>query len=386
MWKFARDRNLKNGLISGLATGLSQIAKMTALALYPIFFICLFLYDLPVLISAYRNRAFETLKRYIWQYILYAGALLLISLFIINIGYVFDHTLTPFGDYAFRSRLFQIIQDHFVVLKNIPVPVPYPYLQGLDLLLQTDPKSMLHGSIYLLGQIHGDDSGFKGYYFFASLLKMPIATQLILLAAALVYISDREQWKHFLSDEVFLILPVVFYTIYFNFFLDSQIGIRYYLIVFPLLYVFSGSFFKEWSQFSRKKRAAIFALAIYMIVSVLSYYPYYLSYFNEIVWDRRYAYKYLADSNLDWAQGQYYLNAYLEVHPTAKYMPSRPRSGLIIVPANFLVGIQPKNDTELYKWLRENFQPTQTIAYEYLVFNISPHELKQFCATTTYCH
>ena len=51
MWKFARDRNLKNGLISGLATGLSQIAKMTALALYPIFFICLLLYDLPVLIK-----------------------------------------------------------------------------------------------------------------------------------------------------------------------------------------------------------------------------------------------------------------------------------------------------------------------------------------------
>ena len=283
-------------------------------------------------------------------------------------------------------ELFQITQDHFVILKNIPVPVPYPYLQGLDLLLQTDPKSMLHGSIYLLGQIHSDDSGFKGYYFFASLLKMPIATQLILLAASLVYISDRERWKSFLSDEVFLILPVVFYTIYFNFFLDFQIGIRYYLIVFPLLYVFSGSFFKEWNQFSKKKRVAIFALAIYMIVSVLSYYPYYLSYFNEIVWDRRYAYKYLANSNLDWAQGQYYLNAYLEAHPTAKYMPSWPRSGLIIVPANFLVGVQPKNDPELYKWLRENFQPTQTIAYEYLVFNISPHELKQFCMTTAYCH
>ena len=63
----------------------------------------------------------------------------------------------------------------------------------------------------------------------------------------------------------------------------------------------------HWQEFSRNRKIAIFVLAAYLVVSVLSYYPYYLSYFNEIVWDRRDAYKYLADSNLDWGQGEYYL-------------------------------------------------------------------------------
>jgi hypothetical protein len=284
------------------------------------------------------------------------------------------------------SRLFQTIQSRFVVLKSVPVPVPYPYLQGLDSLIQTDTTGMRYGNIYLLGQLHLDGSGFKGYYFIASLLKTPIATQLILLASFLVYFSKKGFVKRFLSSEGFLILPVVFYTIYFNFFLNAQVGIRYYLIVFPLLYVFAGGVFTRWQEFSRNQKITILALAIYLIVSVLSYYPYYLSYFNEIVWDRRFAYKYLSDSNIEWGQGENYLHDYMAAHPGAIYMPSRPRSGLIVVRADFLVGVSPKSHPDLYKWLRENFQPTGTIAYEYLVFDISPHELKQFCSTTNYCH
>ena len=138
-------------------------------------------------------------------------------------------------------------------------------------------------------------------------------------------------------------------------------------------------------MFSGKQKVAFLALTIYLFLSVLSYYPFYLSYFNELVWDRKYAYKYLADSNVDWRQGKYYLDAYLSAHPNAVYMPDQPRSGTIIVPVNFLVGTA-RDSSQLYKWLRDNFQPTDTIAYEYLVFNISPQQLQQLCAHTDYCH
>jgi hypothetical protein len=93
----------------------------------------------------------------------------------------------------------------------------------------------------------------------------------------------------------------------------------------------------------------------------------------------------LADSNLDWNQGEYYLQTYLNEHPNAVYLPRQPISGMIIVPDNFMAGLSKKRDPVLYSLLRNNFQPTETIAYEYLVFDISQDELKQVCSTTTDC-
>ena len=60
---------------------------------------------------------------------------------------------------------------------------------------------------------------FKGYYFVASILKTPIATQLILLATFLAYFFKKEFIKRFLIVEEFLILPVVFLHCFFQFFL-----------------------------------------------------------------------------------------------------------------------------------------------------------------------
>ena len=80
--------------------------------------------------------------------------LCLLSLFVINIGYLLNHTFTHFGNYVFMSHLFQTIQRHFGILKNFPMPIPYPYLQGLDLNFRTDTTGSRYGNIYLLGQIH----------------------------------------------------------------------------------------------------------------------------------------------------------------------------------------------------------------------------------------
>ena len=125
-------------------------------------------------------------------------------------------------------------------------------------------------------------------------------------------------------------------------------------------------------------------LISYMLVSVLSHYPYYLSYFNEFIWDRKQAYKYLADSNIDWGQGRYELDQYLLAHPDAIYKPQKARSGNIIVRVNDLVGVTV--DPNQYAWLRNNFDPVGTIADAYLIYKISPNELKKLCATTTYCN
>ena len=53
-----------------------------------------------------------------------------------------------------------------------------------------------------------------------------------------------------------------------------------------------------------RPRLLIGGLVLYLVVSVLSYYPHFIPYFNELVWDRTKAYRILVDSNLGWSQNQ----------------------------------------------------------------------------------
>jgi hypothetical protein len=124
-------------------------------------------------------------------------------------------------------------------------------------------------------------------------------------------------------------------------------------------------------------------LTLYLVFSVLSYYPQYLAYFNELIWDRKTAYQYLSDSNLNWGQGKYYLQDYFSAHPDAVYEPEKIQSGLIIASPDDLVGVT--DDPQKFAWLRENFKPVGTVAYVYLIYDVSPQELEQLCKTKSIC-
>ena len=117
---------------------------------------------------------------------------------------------------------------------------------------------------------------------------------------------------------------------------------------------------------------------------MLSYYPQYLAYFNELVWDRKTAYKYLSDSNLNWGQGKYYLqDLSFKRILDAVYEPEKIESGLIIVSPDDLVGVT--DDPQKFAWLRENFEPVDTVAYVYLIYDVSPQDLDQLCKTKAIC-
>lgn len=380
LWKFAHERSWRNGLLCLFAFGISQLAKYTAVLLFPLFFIVLLLFDLST--STKRTYARENLRAFILRYIKYGILALIASVLIINLGFLFNRTFTYFGDYQFHSALFQNIQQKFSGLHYLPVPVPYPYLEGFDWMRDTEQTGNLSGNVYLLGRI-STVKGFPGYYFIASALKVPIATQIILILSFWVYFTQKDRRRSFFNNEVFLLTLVAFFTIYFNFFFNTQIGIRYYLPIFPLLYVFAGNLFVGWKGCSFAKKLSAWALVAYLFISVFSYYPYSISYFNEIVWDRKQAYKYLADSNIDWGQGRNELHQYLSKYPGAAYRPNNVRAGRIVVGVNDLVGVT--TDPEKYAWLRNNFEPIDTIVYSYVVYKISPEEIDNLCATTTYC-
>jgi Dolichyl-phosphate-mannose-protein mannosyltransferase len=381
LWRFARTRRWQDGLCFAVVLGLAQLAKYTSLSLYPLFAIAMLVSDIPVMAEQYRTAGKINIFFEVGRYIKYIVVVASIGILVINIGFLFNRTFRPLKDYDFQSKLFKSIQAKI----DFIVPTPYPYLSGFDWILYDEETSFDYGNLYLLGQTHSVD-GFKGYYFIASVLKTPIPTQIILLASAVVYFINKQRRKTFLQNEWFLIWLVAFYTVYFNFFYNTQTGIRYYLVIFPLLYIFAGGLFSTWKDFTYGQKTMSFVLGLYLAISVLSYYPNYLAYFNEIVWDRKMAYKYLADSNIEWGQD---INTLKDFRTTKRIYPAPEKPYLIkgnitfYLSVNKLVGVTSPPGT--YAWLRNNFEPTGMIAPSYLLFEFTPEKMRDFCGKTNYC-
>lgn len=371
LWRYRRQRSWANAMLFAVLLGVAQLAKYTAIFLYPLAALLLLASDLPTLRGYLADRDRPALLRYGRQVLLLAVLVVLVSLLVINIGFLFDRTFTPLGDYQFQSDLFQDIQQA-PVLSRLPVSLPYPYLEGLDLVRFRERSGFGFGRLYLLGELRSEQA-FPGYYLVAWLFKVPIAIQVIFAAALVVYflgIKQRDFWR----DELFLFGPILFFSLYFNFFYQAQIGIRYFLVVFPFALILCGNLLVGWQAFTRRRWLLLGALCGYLALSVFSYYPHFIPYFNELVIDRRQAYTVLADSNLEWGQAGWYVQRYMEAHPQAVLEPGEETAGTLLVSPNSLLGISTKPIT--YEWLRENYEPVGTIAHSYLIFEVPEADLR----------
>jgi 4-amino-4-deoxy-L-arabinose transferase-like glycosyltransferase len=370
-WKFLESPNLRRALLAGLALGLCQITKYSGLLLYPVFLVLVLLRYGDWILLQLRRKTYKTFFPAVWVLIKYGAVFLVTALLVINVGFLFNRTGTPLGDYPFKSGFFQSVQKISPVISKIPVPVPYPYLEGLDFVMFRERTGDGYGNIYLLGELR-KGAGFPGYYIIASLLKVPIPILALLGVALWAWLRSFRKYE-FLKQDMYLLIPALAYFIYFNFFFEAQIGIRYFLVIFPIALIFCTRVFRGGLHFSRRAWVISGLAGVYLMVSVFSYFPNYLSYFNEIVFDRTQAYRYLADSNIDWGQNKAELAKFLSQHPDYQYMPTAPVAGTIVVGVNELVGVVGK--PEDYQWLRDNFKPDRTFLNSYLIYDISAADL-----------
>lgn len=347
----------------GLVVGLSQLAKYTSVFVYPILLLLgiVHLSRTPLRFSLGRAGRWAA----------WAAAFLFIQILVINTGFLFRRSFVPLGQYRFRSDDFRTLQSGLPLLNSVPVPLPYPYLEGLDWVRQRDQTGEGYGSRYLFGELR-EDRGFAGYYVAVYLLKVPLP-EILLLGIALVAYLRRRAWESFRQREAYLLVPAAFFGLYFNFLLEAQLGIRLFLVVFPFLIVFSTRLLQTPQSLAAIPRRGLIVGAGFMALSLASYFPHFIPYFNELTWDRLRAHHLLADSNLDFGQAEGFLIDYQDQHPEAILEPSGPQAGTIVVGVNRLTGVLA--GSERYAWLRENFHPVDHVAYAYLVYEISPEEL-----------
>jgi hypothetical protein len=377
-WHYLKLGGKQRALFSAVTLGLSQLAKYSCVYLYPIFLVIAAIYcrRRPTIEETRPDQAHNptwNLRR--WSIVTMFFAV--VSIVTINLGFGFDGIGTPLSGYTFKDPFFKKLQATPIVSK-LPLPLPVPYVQGLDLVKFEERMGQAWGNIYMAGHLrvnHHDGTlrGFPGYYFYAAFFKVPIATQIIFLVALFGYVLRRGQPAGcgLRREEIFLLVPIVVYWTYLNFFFKTQVGIRHVLPVFVLATIFCGRFLAD--PESKLRRYSALILVVWTAASALSYYPHFISYFNEFVPDRKLAYRHLADSNLDWRGNEWYLKEYIRRHPGVIVDPRKPQAGRIVVPVNALVGVN--RNPEEYRWLRERFTPVDHIAYSFLVYDVPDESL-----------
>ena len=388
-WKFSsaeeRSRRWRWGVAAAFAFGLAQIAKYTGAYLVPVLLLVLAVRFGPDVFADLRRGRWRLLGRRAGLFAGWTAVFAVVATLVINAGFLFQDPFWPLAEFPFRSEPFREMRDRVVeVWPGASFPFPYPYVEGLDWVLARERTGEGYGNIYLLGRTQTGE-GFPGYFFVVTLFKQPIPILLFWLAAIGAYLVAQARGAfRFRRDEAFLLVPIAFFTIYFNFLFQAQMGIRYFLPVFPLLHVFTGCVLtplsgETWGARRRGRSswqdlALISGLGAWLVVSVLSYYPHFLPYTNELVLDRKMAYRLFADSNLDWGEDISYVDRWLEEHPEVVWQPEEPTAGRILVGTNWLTGVfKRRHDT----WIRKRFEPVGHLRYSHLLFEVSEEEAER---------
>ena len=183
------------------------------------------------------------------------------------------------------------------------------------------------GGGFLCGQV--STTGFWWFFPFAFLVKTPISTLLLLLAAAVALVLWRPRFATarvtltqtppvrptWYELAPLIALAAVYCLATLGVRLD--IGHRHILPLYPILYILAGANVYWLVQPGKLFRVLIGVLLFGLVVESWAVRPHYLAFFNAGVGGPDKGYKYLVDSSLDWGQDLPGLAAWQRATPEA---------------------------------------------------------------------
>lgn len=340
-WRWLQQPTWKRAFFAGLVLGLAELTKTTwaiLFGLWPLLWLCR-LWMTPL--STDGEKSFGTIR--FPNQTAQLGIILLLGLYVINLGYLFDGSFTKLKDYTFvsshftgtetRGKIGNRFADTWIGL--LPVPVPKQYLLGLDIQMR-DFDHYAHPS-YLRGEWrHG---GWWYYYLYGLAVKTPHGTQVLFTLAVLI-MSTRvftRRTKLFAinypqpRDLMMLLVPGMVIMILVSAQLEFNHHLRYVLPVLGFAFVYCGQvifilpLFKSIIKSSAYNSIFNFVRILLIIiivgsllavvVSLSSVYPHQLTYFNELAGGPENGEQHLLHSNVDWGQGLIELKHWVEKHP-----------------------------------------------------------------------
>jgi hypothetical protein len=263
---------------------------------------------------------------------------------------------------------------------------------------------------YFLGEIGA--AGWKHYFPIVYAIKVPLAFHILTIIALLfaLWKIKKPFWqtpcrrlKNWVKNHFPETVMLLFIFLYWAVTLKSNlnIGVRHLLPIFPFMMILVASQITKILETSRKFIFVLALLFLWQAISVLSIYPHFLAYFNEIIGGPENAYIYTVNSNLDWGQDlkrlkkwsqekgiekiyidyfggtdvKYYFGERFKPWQGQKDPKEFPKGNYLAISATFLQGgrgkPQPGFDqpTDYYNWLWQ-YEPVAKIGYSIFVYYI----------------
>ena len=369
-------------ILTGVLLGLTQLSKVSALALIPVVALSIFITSVirrQKILPAIIHTAFIL------------TAILGIGFLVLWAGYGFQISQPSGGTF------------------------PLPASTHWEIYASLSQHYQLGHPAFALGKINSH--GWWWYFPLAFLIKTPIPSLLFVftsVTSGAIHLWKKRKWRSdvFKSKHIVLISWVILYGIS-SLFSSVNIGYRHLLPLLPCLYIYSGYILskiriRSWKLSSVKQGWASRILAWCFIVSIawlvigtIPGTPSSLEYFNEFAGGSQGGYHFLVDSNIDWGQNLWDLYRWMEksnveqvkyAHyspasphqygikvdflppdPRAiKYTPWDPEPGMYVIGATVLQGVYT-SDINTYAYFRSK-TPLKRLGNALFVYEIEERE------------
>ncbi|MDR1480141.1 MAG: hypothetical protein LBJ00_14490 [Planctomycetaceae bacterium] len=391
-WHWLKNPTWSRTIIAGTSLGFLLLAKITWVIAFPLCFLIWLFWVFPYFVSCKKDGEKMTHPKCEQLAVIF-----IIAIYVLNMGYSFDGTFRLLRDYKFISQTLSGVElpeghqppkigNRFEksLLGYVPVPLPAEFVQGID----TQKLDFERGlESYFRGKY--SQHGWWYYYVYMILVKEPLGNLCLGVLALFMFCFSCDR-RVLIRDEVVIILPAVILFV----FISSQTGFsihpRYIVLVLPFVYIWLSRLGQAFSrrQYSTATITAI--LLFWSVVSSVSYLPYSMSYFNELIGGANNAPKHLLGSNIDWGQNVYFLKRWYLTHPEARpirivYSDSgslerldikdddllksdEPVAGWFAIGVNELYG-----SAKRYEWLKQ-FAPIDRVGYSIYIYRVTPED------------
>lgn len=305
-WQFYQKRNLKDLIIASVAIGLGFVAKFS-------FIPVLFGFGIGILIML--NKKLFT-KPAILHFVKAGAISIFISLVVINLSYPTDSRFKSLSQNEYKSKRLNSLKNSW--LAKIPVPVPQNLVQAVDLLSyhgQPDlaAKQFTYaGGVFIFNNFYPAQTVW--YYYWALLVfKMPLFIFLLFLLGCFFSITQRHKYSIlFLSAFI-----VIFYLFYGGFFNPFQIGTRHLMAIYPLVFTIAGFGIYKLSQIISNNafKTLMITGSLWVLFSIGYYFPFTISYTNELILDKKIAFRYFVPGVNDYTLSDNYVHDFKIKNP-----------------------------------------------------------------------
>lgn len=353
--KFLFTSSRRNLVFAGLAFGVAQLMKFSAVLIIPFFGFLLVVFCFWKIQNGFGQSFFQKISQFLKvfvRYVLYLAGIFIIGYilvylvyFITTINYPIEKqvsdttfTLTSFAGgpgpglasckLSFDRKLRCLAEINIAMAKNKILRPIAQYMLGVLMVMQ---RSSGGNTGYFLGEVSA--AGWWYYFPVIFVLKESIPS-LILIALAFLLglwgtvkkLKTQNSLLKTFSDylgthfaEFSMFAFVVFYWAY-SIKSPLNIGIRHIMPTMPFIYILVASAIKKWFSIQKDtpwqnlvkpltgllkisaKGLLVGVLVVWYLVETALASPYFLSYFNEFGGGVKNGYRYVTDSNYDWGQ------------------------------------------------------------------------------------